>query len=79
MASPEHKNTALVEGRAARISLIEKGTVFFVYCNDCKQTLYCALEESMPTFRVAQALQFDHGESFQPEHNVSIIRPQKNK
>lgn len=77
MALPENK---MLGEREFKIDTsVEDGTVFFIYCTSCKKTLYCALENTEITRRVAQNTRREHGGSFHPPHHLIRFNKQDGK
>lgn len=71
MALPERKELPPDEIKID--AFIDKDKVFFVYCRDCKKALYCALEDTKITRRIAEVTMHKHAESFYREHRVITV------
>lgn len=52
---------------------VEDGTKFFVYCDNCKKSLYYATENNPITQRVAEETMVRHATSYHPIHRVVIV------
>lgn len=77
MALPEKE--WLGEGEFELNTLVDDGTVFFVYCTGCKKTLYCAKENTEITREVARTTRYGHSESFHPPHHVIKLNRENDK
>jgi len=57
---------------------VSKARSFFVWCDDCKKSIYDAEKEDYVTLVVAEMAMRDHSMSFDPPHNLFIVKTDGN-